>query len=174
MNLAYARTLWEEMRLVTGITLRAIEAVPADQIDTRPIRDMRTPKELVAHMAETMRACTAGAVRGTIEDFEKLEPATCASVKNREDLIRTMASAWNDANASVLSLTEAQAVGTVQTPWGFSPPGWVCIQIIFDEHLHHRGQLYAFLRAMGVEPPFMWDFEKNAPEFQPRPKMQPA
>jgi len=36
-----------------------------------------------------------------------------------------------------------------------------------DEFLHHRGQLYAFARACGVEPPFMWGFADNAPEFRP-------
>ena len=38
----------------------------------------------------------------------------------------------------------------------------------FDEHLHHRGQLYAYLRAIGVVPPFIWSFDDNAPEYQPR------
>ena len=42
------------------------------------------------------------------------------------------------------------------------------IQIIYDELLHHRGQLFAYLRAMGVEPPFMWSFEDNAVEFRPK------
>jgi uncharacterized damage-inducible protein DinB len=174
MNLAYVRTLWEEMRLVNGITLRAIEAVPADQVDTRPIRDMRTPKELVCHMAETMRACSVGPIQGAIQSFEEHEKERCAAMSTREDLIRTMKSAWDDANAAVRSMTDAQAVASVQTPWNFSPPGWLCIQIIFDEHVHHRGQLYAYLRALGVEPPFMWDFEHNAPEFQPKPNFQPA
>ena len=65
MNLAYIRTLWEEMRHVTGITLRAIDAVPADKVDVRPIANMRTPKELVCHMAETMRSCAIGSCKRT-------------------------------------------------------------------------------------------------------------
>jgi len=174
MNLPYIKTLWEEMRLVNGITLRAIEAVPADKIDTRPIRDMRTPKELVTHMAETMRHCAVGATKGKIEAYEEREKATCEGIKTREDLIRVMASAWNEANAAVRSLTDEQAVAAVETPWNFAPPGWLCIQIIFDEHVHHRGQLYAYLRALGIEPPFMWDFENNAPEYKPKPNFQPA
>jgi uncharacterized damage-inducible protein DinB len=173
MNLAYARTLWEEMRLVTGITLRAIQALPDDSVDKRPIRDMRTPKELICHMAETMRHCALGATRGSIEAFEKTEPEKCAALKSREDLFNALHGAWTDADIAVRSLTDAQATGPVQTPWGFTPPGWLCVQIIFDEHLHHRGQLYAYLRALAVEPPFMWDFEKSASEFQPK-QHQPA
>ena len=168
MNLAYIKTLWEDLRLVNGVTLRVIEALPSDSIDTRPIRDMRTPKELVTHMAEAMRAIAVGMTKGSIEDFEKREPEVCASLTTREDLVRAMHSAWSEANAAVQSLTEAQAAGKVETPWNFTPPGWMCAQIIFDEHLHHRGQLYVYLRALGVEPPNMWDFGKSVPDFQPR------
>jgi len=170
MNLSYIRTLWEEMRLVNGITLRVIDAIPADKIDTRPIRDMRTPKELVAHMAETMRSCAVGATKGKIATDENAEKGV--GLETRQDLTKVMSDAWKTADAAVRSLTEAQATAAVETPWNFTPPAWVCIQIIADEHLHHRGQLYAYLRALGVEPPFMWDFENSAPEFQPKQHQQ--
>jgi len=175
MNLAYTRTLWEELRLVTGITLRVIEALPADKLDAHPIPNMRTPKELVVHMAETMRGCTTGAIAGTIANFEENEPGQVASIKSRDELVAAMRSAWKDADQAVRSMSESQATANVTTPWGFNPWGWLCVQIVFDEHLHHRGQLYAYLRAMGVaEVPFMWDFGKNASEFQPNPSLQPA
>jgi len=37
-----------------------------------------------------------------------------------------------------------------------------------DEFTHHRGQLYVFTRACGAEPPFMWGYADNAPEYRPR------
>jgi uncharacterized damage-inducible protein DinB len=166
MNLSYIRTLWEEMRHVTGITLRAIDAIPADKIDAHPIPSMRSPKELVCHMADTMRACAIGTTTGKVVCDENAEKGL--GITSRPDLVRTMEDAWKTADAAVRSLTETQTTATVETPWGFSPPAWVLIQIIFDEHMHHRGQLYAFLRVLGVEPPFMWDFENSAPEFQPK------
>lgn len=175
MNLAYARTLWEEFRLVNGITLRVLEAIPADRIDAHPIPNMRTPKEMVVHMAETMRGCATGAIAGKITNFEEQEAAKVAAMKSKDEMIAAMRSAWNEADAAVKSMTEAQATANVETPWGFRPWGWLCIQIIFDEHLHHRGQLFAYLRALGVsEVPFMWDFANNAPEFRPNPALQPA
>jgi uncharacterized damage-inducible protein DinB len=166
MNLAYIRTLWEEMRHVTGITLRAIDALPSDKIDAHPIPNMRTPKELVCHMADTMRSCAVGATKGSVVCDENAEKGI--GIESRSDLVRTMEDAWKTADAAIRSLTDAQATATVQTPWNFSPPAWLIVQIIFDEHLHHRGQLYAYLRALGVEPPFMWDFENSAPEFRPK------
>lgn len=175
MNLAYARTLWEGFRLANGITLRVLDAIPADKIDAHPIPNMRTPKELVIHMAETMRGCATGAVQGTITDYEKSEAEKVAATKTKEEMIAALRSAWNEADAAVRSMTEAQAIANVETPWGFRPWGWLCVQIIVDEHLHHRGQLYAYLRALGAtEVPFMWDFANSAPEFRPNPALQPV
>ena len=58
--------LWEMMRLRHGIGLRCVQALPADQIDTHPIRDMRTPRELVVHMYGFLRAAAESVVAGTL------------------------------------------------------------------------------------------------------------
>jgi len=166
MNLEFIRTIWEDQRLATGITIRAIQAIPADKVDARPVRDMRSAKELVCHLADTMKHVATGITAGRIEPYEEGEKDP--SIKTREDLLRRMQDAWKAADAAVQAINEAKAKAPIETPWNFSPPAWMCVQIIADEHIHHRGQLYAYLRAFGVEPPFLWDFENSAPEFQPK------
>ena len=72
-------------------------------------------------------------------------------------------------DASIKSVTDAQLQATVQTPWGgMTMPGWMCASVINDEYFHHRGQLYCYLRQLGVEPPMVWDFTHNAPEYAHR------
>ena len=171
MNLSYVQTLWEEQRLVFGITMRVIQAIPKDKMDAHPIAGMRTPKELIAHMGATMRSVATGVAKGQIEAYEELEKEYAA--KPYDEFMKWIAESWTVADKAVKSLTDAKVAGMVKNPWTTDFPGWVCMQIIFDEHLHHRGQLFAYLRAFGVEPPFMWDFENNAKEFQPR-QTQPA
>jgi len=166
MNLDVIRTIWEDQRLATGVTIRAIQAIPADKVDARPVRDMRTAKELVSHLAATMKHVASGIPKGRIDDYTEAEKDP--SVKTPEDLVRVMKDAWKAADAAVQGIVAAKAATPIETPWNFSPPAWMCVQIIADEHYHHRGQLYAYLRAFGVEPPFMWSFENNAPEFQPK------
>jgi uncharacterized damage-inducible protein DinB len=156
--------------MVNGITLRVIQAVPKDKIDVRPVRDMRTPRELVAHMYETMRAVAVGSIKGQVITDEGAEKGT--SLKTHADLVQFANDCWKEADKAIKSMTDAQATGMVKTPWGMDFPGWMCVQIVFDEHLHHRGQLYAYLRALGIEPPFMWDFENSAPEFRPKQHQQ--
>ena len=99
MNLGYIRTLWEDQRLVTGITIRAIQAIPEDKVDARPVRDMRSTKELVCHLADTMKHVATGITAGRIESYEEGEKDP--SIKTREDLVRKMQDAWKAADAAV-------------------------------------------------------------------------
>jgi uncharacterized damage-inducible protein DinB len=172
MDLKYIQTLWEEQRLVVGISMRVMQAIPQDKMDSHPVPGMRTPKEIIAHMACTLRACATGTAKGEIESYEAMEKDLVA--KPYDEFMKAVAESWKVADTAVRGMTEAQANSMVKNPWTTDFPAPVCIQIIFDEHLHHRGQLYTYLRVLGVEPPFMWDFENSSPEHQPRQQPQPA
>jgi len=164
----YIQTLWEEMRLVYGISLRIYQAIPKEKMDSHPIPGMRTPKELIAHMTATLREVATGTIKGQIADYSEIEKDAVA--KPYDAFMKWTEESWKIADEAVRGMTDAQAAGMVKNPWTTDFPAPVCIQIIFDEHLHHRGQLFAYLRCFGVEPPFMWD---SAKEYQPR-QHQPA
>jgi hypothetical protein len=57
---------------------------------------------------------------------------------------------------------------------GTSGPGWGALHVPSDEFLHHRGQLSAYARACGIEPPFIWDYEGNGLSTGPRPSRPPT
>lgn len=158
--------MWDSLRQIHGITLRVLQAIPKDKIDAHPVAKMRSPKELVAHMYTTMRDVTVGVGKGQIVSDEGADSGT--GIKTYDELIRYAEECWKTSDRAVASLSESQLSAAVKTPWGMDFPGFVCIHIIYDEHLHHRGQLFTYLRALGGEPPMMWDFENNAPEYRPR------
>jgi uncharacterized damage-inducible protein DinB len=166
MNLQYIQTLWEAQRLVYGVSMRVYQAIPKEKMDSHPIAGMRTPKELITHMTCTLRSVATGVVKGKIDDYEAMEKEYVA--KPYDEFMKWVGESWKVADTAVRGMTEAQAAAMVKNPWTTDFPAFVCIQIIFDEHLHHRGQLYAYLRSFGIEPPFLWDFENSAKEFQPR------
>ena len=168
MTQAQLAGMWDHLRQINGITVRTVAAFPKDKIDSRPVRDMRSPKELVVHLYTTLRHVVEGAHRGEIEDYEKNEAASVAALKSQEDLLRFAGECWDAADAAFQKFTDAGCAAMVKSPWGKDFPAFACITIVYDEHLHHRGQLYAYLRTMGIEPPFMWDFAGNAPQFQPK------
>ena len=164
MNKATLAPIWDMIRLRHGIGLRCVQALPADQLDSHPIRGMRTPKELVVHMYSFIRAAAESVITGSLAWDEKAE---LAKVKTRDELAAYAQTCWKAADASYAKITDAQLSAKVKAPWG-EMPGFVMLTTIPDEYLHHRGQLYAYLRQLGVEPPANWDFEHSAPELQPK------
>jgi len=166
MNKAQIAGMWDHLRQINGITVRVVAAIPKDKLDSRPVRDMRSPKELVVHLYTMLRYIAEGAKQGEIVSYDEKEQAAVARIQTSEDLLRYAGECWNAGDAAVRQFSDADCAAVVKTPWGMTFPGFVCVNIIYDEHIHHRGQLYAYLRTMGIEPPFLWDFEKNAPEFQ--------
>ncbi len=176
MNKQMLMEMWDHLRQVNGIGLRVIAALPGDRLDSHPIPQMRTPKELVVHLYGTVvRDIAQGAKSGQIkEDSGKNEKIVAAGIKSKTELLKYCRDCWNAADKAVNAMTEPKLAATVKTPWGVDFPGHVCFGIIQDEYLHHRGQLYAYLRALGGEPPMMWDFEHNASEYQPKAEAQKA
>ena len=166
MNKQTLAMIWDHLRQMNGITLRLIENLPADQLDARPIPTMRTPKELLVHLYSTLRYSAEGILSGSIPDWD--EKAICESIRTKADLARLATESWNAASHAIDQVTDAQLAATVNTPWNFTMPGHYCVQVIRDEATHHRGQLFTFVRALGGDVPMMWDFEHNAPEFQPK------
>ena len=146
--------------------MRCIAAVPPDRIDSRPVSGMRSPKELVVHLYAGVVANIATAVsKRALDDVDeaKLLPA----IKTHTDLIQFARSRWEAADRAAREITDEDLHAVVTTPWSVSFSGAVMFQILRDEFMHHRGQLYTYLRAMNVEPPMMWDFEHNDPEYRP-------
>lgn len=154
--------VWDMMRLRHGIGLRCVQAIPADQLDAHPIAGMRTPKELTVHMYGFVRAAVESVLAGSISMDEK---AAVASITTHAQLVDYVNECWKAADAAFQKATDAQLAAMVKAPWG-DMPGWMMVTTVQDEYLHHRGQLYVYLRQMGVAPPMNWDFEGSAPEFQ--------
>jgi uncharacterized damage-inducible protein DinB len=100
-----------------------------------------------------------GAIKGD-------QPA--AKIGSRAELLAYARNCWQKADAAVAKIGDEQLNGTVGTPWNMSFPGSTAIHTMNDEFVHHRGQLYAYARACGVEPPFVWSYDKNPAGFGPK------
>jgi uncharacterized damage-inducible protein DinB len=163
---------WDQIRQGNGIVLRCIAALPEDKLDSHPIQNMRTPKELVVHLYnDVLKVMTEGIPRGSVNDYDlsrKVEMQLAAGLTTRAALLQFARDCWNAADRAVRSMTDAQLTAQIQTPFGMNPPGFVLMEITRDEFNHHRGQLWAYARALGVEPPSIYDFANNEPQFQPK------
>lgn len=160
--------MWDQARQKYGVFLRLLEAIPEDRYHSHPVAGMRTPAELAVHVSGTcVRDIVEGVAKGEITADEAAEDKLAGELGSKSALLGFARTCWNRANAAAAGIGDAELAAMVPTPWHMTVPGWVGINIMNDEFLHHRGQLYAFARACGVEPPFMWGFGDNAPEFRP-------
>lgn len=159
---------WDQIRQKYGIYLRLLEAIPEDRYQTHPVPGMRTPAELAVHVSGTViRDIAQGVAKGRITADESSEAKVAAELGTKAALIAFARKCWAQANAAVASIGDAQLSAMVPTPWQMTFPGWVGFSMLSDEFLHHRGQLSVYARLCGVEPPFIWAFAENAPEFRP-------
>lgn len=166
MNRETFLTLWDHLRCLHGITLRLVESLPADKLDATPIPNMRSPKALVYHFCgQLLRDTAKGLISGEIKQSDE---SAMAAIKTREDLVKFVNDCWTEADAAIGQLNDTHLAAMVKTPWGFDMPGAMAWTVINDEYLHHRGQLFAYVRALGQDVPMMWDNDHNAPRYRPK------
>ena len=169
MNKAMIDQMWDQFRQKYGVYLRVLEAIPADRYATHPVAGMRTPAELAVHISSTcVRDMAEGVAKGRITVDEAGEGKMAAELGDKPALIAFARQCFEQANAAVARTGDAQLSAMVPTPWNKTWPGWVAFQVMQDEFVHHRGQLYAYARACGAEPPFMWGYAENEVEYRPR------
>jgi uncharacterized damage-inducible protein DinB len=166
---------WDHFRQKYGVYLRTLEAIPADRYYTNPVPGMRSPAELAVHISGSIvRDITEGVAKGQITANESSEEKVARDLGNKSALIAFAKESFDRANAAAARIGDAELAASVPTPWKSSWPGAVAFRIMNDEFVHHRGQLTAFIRLCGGEPPFMWGFADNAPEYRPRGVPEPA
>jgi len=170
MNKADLTQAWDYFRTVNGVGLRAIAALPEGKLDATPIPGMRSPKALVIHQYQVLKDLTESAATGTLVDSTPSEEAASAKIHTLAELLAWCRSCWDEGDRTVAGLTDAQLVAMIKTPWGHDFPGSVMFRYVNDEYWHHRGQLYCFLRALGVTPPGLYSTSENDPAFKDRAK----
>jgi len=168
MNREWLERMWDHMRQKYGIYLRVLEAIPANRYDEHPVEGMRTPAQMVAHVSGSIvRDIAEGVASGTIAADEAGEDAVAESLASKQDVLGFARACWSRAAAAIAGVGDEALAGQVDNPWGMPLDGTFAVVILNEEFLHHRGQLYAYVRACGGEPPFMWGFEENPVGFRP-------
>ena len=129
------------------LTRRMIEAFPEDQLFTYSIGGMRP----FGALALEMLAMTAPMVKGLVQDeWGEYDPPKATS---RADLLRQ----WDEATEALETWwpqLPASLFQEVRTVFGqYTSQVYDLLLYGIDNEIHHRGQGYVYLRALGIEPP---------------------
>lgn len=141
-----------------SLTRRVIEAFPEKELFTFSIGGMRPFSELALEMIGMTEPGVAGFVTNEWKPIQELphhaegwKPAT------KEELLEV----WDKVTASLDELwpciAPARFRETVLAFGLYEGPVYAMLQYFVDNEIHHRGQGYVYLRALGIEPPPFWD-----------------
>ncbi len=155
-------------KMVHGVTLRLIGTFSDAELDYRPRPEMRSVRDLVQHIYGMLKTfpegIRAGRLTAEIENAAipetaegKAASAALATVADCQAYARACFAA---VEAGLAGITDEQLASQIESPFG-SFAGWQYFSFAYDEHWHHRGQLYTYARLLGKEPPMLYDYENS-------------
>ncbi len=130
------------------LTRRVIEAFPEDKLFNFSLGSMRPFSEMVKEFLKMAVPIVQGVATGKWETGKELPPT-----QTKADLLGL----WDESTVALNKLwptIPAHRFAEVDTAFGqWTMPGIATILYAIDNEIHHRGQGYVYLRALGVEPP---------------------
>jgi uncharacterized damage-inducible protein DinB len=129
------------------LTRRVIDAFPDDQLFTFSVGGMRTFGELALEMLSMGAPMARGVVRGDWDTSWDRE------ARPKAEILRQ----WDEATEEINTLWAQIPPERFQehmVAFGQYPgPAITLLLYVIDNEIHHRGQGYVYLRALGIEPP---------------------
>src|SRR5690348_17283424 len=135
------------------LTRRMIEAFPEDKLFSFTVGSMRP----FSDMAKEFLKMTEPIARGVATGEWKERRSELDSVRTKAELLRLWDEATEELNA-IWPTIPAHRFAEVDRAFGqWEGSGINIILYGIDNEIHHRGQGYVYLRALGVDPPPFWE-----------------
>ena len=138
-----------------NLTRRVIEAFSEKDLFEFSIGGMRPFSKLTLELLAIGGPALKSIVDGTINEFdETFNPTTKAELLEK----------WDDQteviNEYFSQISEERFQESFNLFGQYEFPIYQNILYFVDNEIHHRGQGYVYLRALGIEPPFFWERER--------------
>jgi uncharacterized damage-inducible protein DinB len=129
------------------LTRRVIEAFPEDQLFTFSVGGMRPFGVLAGEMLGMAVPLVRGTVTGEWAPFADDEAGSRAEILRRWD------ASTDELNALWPQIPVARFQETLTAFGQYTGRLHDLLLYVIDNEIHHRGQGYVYLRALGIEPP---------------------
>jgi len=138
-----------------ALTRKVIEAFPEDKLFNYSIGGMRT----FAAMTQELLGIAGPALREIVTGKTAPLQEHDTSITTKADML----SRWDDSTEEInklwVEIPEERFADTIKTFGQYEGTVWSSIFYFIDNEIHHRGQGYVYLRALGIEPPYFWERE---------------
>jgi len=157
VNVVTAEGLLKQWQGHRRLTRRTIDACPEEALFKFSRGGMRPFAEMAFEFIRMAVPILDGVSTGKWEDLganhDKPKPTT------KEEILRL----WDAQTAEIdekFPRIPAHRFEEMDRAFGMGEaPGIATIQYAVDNEIHHRGQGYVYLRALGIEPPHFWERE---------------
>ncbi len=134
-----------------ALTRRTIEAFPEDKLFSFSLGGMRPFAELATEFIRMAVPIVDGVASGHWEEYAGTKPTTKA------ELLAVWDRQTREINERFPAIP-AHRFAEIDKAFGqWEMTGIATIQYAVDNEIHHRGQAYVYLRALGIEPPHFWE-----------------
>jgi len=153
-----AKALLQSWQGHRGLSRKIIDAFPEKELFEFSIGGMRTYSELAGEMIGLASAGINGLATGKWETTPVLDHFNSnVRVTSKQQMLE----AWDEVTEQIDALWPQIPAGHFQekvVAFGqFENTVINTILYFIDNEVHHRGQGYVYLRALGIEPPAFWD-----------------
>jgi uncharacterized damage-inducible protein DinB len=134
------------------LTRKVLEVFPDDQLFQFSIGGMRPFSQLTLEFIKMAEPIARGIATGEWKEFDKGLTAS-----SKQDLLQLWDAGTEALNRiwPTIPVERFQAVDKAFGQWEM--PCYAMALYAIDNEVHHRGQGYVYLRALGVEPPPFWE-----------------
>lgn len=129
------------------LTRRVIDAFPDDRLFTFSIAGMRT----FGALALEILAMTVPTVSGVVSD--EWNPLRDQAQRPKHELLAQWDASTADLDRLWPQIPDSRFTETVTAFGQYTNVVYKLIAYAVDNEIHHRGQGYVYLRALGIEPP---------------------
>lgn len=150
--------LLEHWQAHRRLSRRTIESFPEQDFYNFSIGGMRTFAELAMEMIDLagpgIRGIATGIWSGYAEDGDNTHTSP---PKTKEELLAVWDSITEQINDFWPQIPPHRFHEVDKAFGQWENPVYATLFYIIDNEIHHRGQGYVYLRALGIEPPAFWD-----------------
>jgi uncharacterized damage-inducible protein DinB len=136
------------------LTVRVLWAFPEQDLFTHAAPGMRPAAELFKEIMEVERALVRGTATG-----EWVYASATKDVTTKHGLVEAFAALRSQTLEWWEKITEDRLAAVEDDGFGWLPvrPNLTRVIYSLENEIHHRGQVYVYLRQLGVEPPAFYE-----------------
>lgn len=144
LKVHWART----RRMLTNI----VAAMPEDKYDYRPVKEVRSFREMAVHLIQDGISHTAWIAGISREDSEKLG-AKYENYKTREEILRGLGEMFDQGEKYIGTITDENMNDLVIGMRQERQTRVEAALVAFEDQMGHYGNMVVYLRINGVVPP---------------------